>query len=63
MTTEDVHAEIGKVILGTKPGRITEGEILIYDATGMALQDTFAAIATYEQAISPNRGIWFEFYQ
>ena len=52
LTRETVHAEIGQVIAGLKPGRQTREEIIIYDATGTALQDTAAAALCYEKAVS-----------
>ena len=48
---EDVHAEIGEIIAGKKPGRETPDEIIVYDATGTALQDTAAAALCYEKAL------------
>jgi len=47
---EDVHAELGEVVAGKKPGRTLPQEITIFDSTGMALQDVAAAIAVYEAA-------------
>ena len=39
MTREDVHCELGEVIAGTRTGRTSNDEIIIFDSTGMALQD------------------------
>jgi alanine dehydrogenase len=52
MTRAQVHAELGEVIAGTKPGRTSENEIIIFDSTGMALQDVAAAAIVYERAIA-----------
>lgn len=46
----DVHAELGEIVAGRKEGRTGEDEIIIFDSTGMALQDAAAAIAVYEKA-------------
>ena len=52
----NVHAEIGEIIAGRKPGRTSPEEITIFDATGTALQDTAAAIVVYEKAAGkPNQ--------
>jgi len=51
MPKEQVHAELGEVIAGTKPGRVSQEEIIVFDSTGMALQDVIAAAAVYEKAI------------
>ncbi len=56
VTRSDVHAELGEVIAGVKPGRTAADEIIIFDSTGMALQDVIAAAAVYEKAISDGIG-------
>lgn len=56
MRVEDVHAELGDVIVGRKSGRQSQKEITIYDATGTALQDTACAAAIYAKAIDAGRG-------
>jgi alanine dehydrogenase len=53
----DVHAELGEVIAGNKPGRTSPDEIIIFDSTGTALQDVAAAAIVYERAISSGRGL------
>ena len=50
MTKQDVHAELGEVVAGRKPGRTSSNEIIIFDSTGMALQDVITASAVYEKA-------------
>jgi alanine dehydrogenase len=50
ITRADVHAEIGEVIAGKKPGRLSQDEIIIFDSTGTALQDAAAAALVYEKA-------------
>ena len=52
----DVHAELGEVVAGIKPGRASSKEIIIFDSTGMALQDVVSAAAVYEKAISTGTG-------
>ncbi len=53
---EQVHAELGEILAGRKPGRRHEEEIAIFDSTGMALQDVAAAAATYRLAAASGRG-------
>lgn len=50
MTAADVHAELGDIIAGLKPGRTAPDEIIVYDSTGTALQDVACAAAIYEKA-------------
>lgn len=50
MTAADVHAELGEIVAGRKPGRENDEEISVFDSTGTGLQDVAAAIAAYRQA-------------
>ena len=52
---EDIAGEIGEVILGTKPGRISDDEITIFDSTGIAHQDLLTA--TYTIKIAQEKGL------
>jgi alanine dehydrogenase len=51
MSAADVHAELGEVIAGRKPGRERADEIIVYDSTGTGLQDVAAAVAAYAKAL------------
>jgi alanine dehydrogenase len=57
----DVHAELGEVVAGKKQGRMSDSEIIIFDSTGMALQDAAAAVLVYEKAIKSRIGTLFNF--
>jgi len=59
MTRESVHAELGEIIAGKKPGRTSDEEITIFDSTGTALQDIAAAAAIYEKASAIGTGTQF----
>jgi alanine dehydrogenase len=61
ITRDDVHAELGEVVAGKKPGRISKDEITVFDSTGTALQDVAAAAVVYERAIKNGRGMQFRF--
>jgi len=50
MRPEEVSAELGEVIVGRKPGRKLPQDIVIFDSTGIAIQDVAAAAAIYELA-------------
>lgn len=56
MKEADVYAELAEVVAGTKPGRTSPDEIIIFDSTGMALQDVVAAATVYEKAMSKAAG-------
>jgi ectoine utilization protein EutC len=50
MTANQVHAELGEVLAGRKPGRDTAGEITVADLTGLGVQD--AAMANLMVALA-----------
>jgi alanine dehydrogenase len=56
MTREQVHAELGDVVIGRRPGRTRPDEVTIFDSSGTALQDVAAAVAVYEKARARHRG-------
>jgi alanine dehydrogenase len=56
MTRAQVHAELGDVVAGRRPGRTQRDEITIFDSSGTALEDVAAAIAVYEKARATGRG-------
>ena len=46
---------------GKKRGRESEDEVIIFDSTGMALQDVAAAAIVYDRAVAAGRGTAFDF--
>ena len=58
---DNVHAELGEVVAGRKPGRSSPEEIIIFDSTGMALQDVIVAAAVYEKAVTNGFGQVIDF--
>jgi len=52
-----VHAELGEILAGIKPGRRSADEIVVFDATGTAIQDVASAVAVYERAIDQGVGL------
>jgi alanine dehydrogenase len=57
VSRSDVHAELGEIVAGKKPGRESNHEIIIFDSTGMALQDVAAAAIVYERAQKQGAGV------
>ena len=47
-----VHAELGEVVAGAKPGRTTAAQITIADLTGVGFQDTAIASRAIDLVIS-----------
>jgi alanine dehydrogenase len=56
ITIAGIHAELGMIIAGKKSGRESDKEIIIFDSTGMALQDVAAASIVYEKALASGIG-------
>jgi ornithine cyclodeaminase/alanine dehydrogenase-like protein (mu-crystallin family) len=56
MSRTEVHAELGDVVSGRKPGRTSDDEITVFDSSGTALQDVAAAVTVYEKALARGRG-------
>jgi alanine dehydrogenase len=50
MGKEDVYAELSEIVAGHKTGRASDDEIIIFDSTGIAIEDAVAAVAVYEKA-------------
>jgi ornithine cyclodeaminase/alanine dehydrogenase-like protein (mu-crystallin family) len=57
MTRDDVHAELGEIVAGRKPGRTRDDEQYIFDSTGCGFQDTAAASIVYDRAVGQKRGM------
>ncbi len=61
LTRENVHAELGEIV-ARKKARISDEEIIIFDSTGMALQDVASAVVVYEKALKSNVGAKIKFF-
>ena len=48
ITETDVKAEIGEVLIGTKEGRTSPGEITLFKSLGIAAEDLYAAWHIYK---------------
>ncbi|MGZ8312099.1 MAG: ornithine cyclodeaminase family protein, partial [Allosphingosinicella sp.] len=47
---DEVHAELGELVSGARPGRTDGDAITLFDSTGTALQDVAAAALIFERA-------------
>ena len=61
MQKENVHAELAEVVACMKPGRISDSEIIVFDSTGVAIEDAAAAVIVFEKALTAGLGNHFEF--
>jgi ornithine cyclodeaminase/alanine dehydrogenase-like protein (mu-crystallin family) len=46
-----VHAELGEIVAGRRPGRESDDEVIVFDSTGVAIQDVAAAACAYQRAV------------
>ena len=60
-TVNDVHAELGEVVVGRKPGRSRSEELIVFDSTGTAIQDVATAVTIWQRAVARNVGTSFQF--
>jgi ornithine cyclodeaminase/alanine dehydrogenase len=51
-----IHAEIGEVLAGRKPGRSSAAEITLYKSVGIAIQDVATANLVYRKALEKGIG-------
>lgn len=56
ISENDIHAQLGEVMVGLKPGRTSEDEITIFDSTGLAIQDVASAHLVYQRALDKGLG-------
>jgi alanine dehydrogenase len=60
MRIENVYAELSEIVADCKRGRTSEDEIIIFDSTGVAIEDAIAAATVYEKARTAGMGSWFD---
>jgi ornithine cyclodeaminase/alanine dehydrogenase-like protein (mu-crystallin family) len=61
MRKEDVYAELCEIVAGQKIGRVNQDEIIVFDSTGVAIEDAVVAAAVYERALVNGLGTSFDF--
>ena len=52
MAPADVHAELAELVAGTKPGRTSAAQIILFDSTGVAVEDAASAFQVYHRALA-----------
>ncbi|MDP3879835.1 MAG: ornithine cyclodeaminase family protein [Dehalococcoidales bacterium] len=58
---DDIHATLGEIITGRKPGRKDERAITIFDSTGVAIEDIAVARFLYEKASQTGKYLSVDF--
>jgi ornithine cyclodeaminase/alanine dehydrogenase-like protein (mu-crystallin family) len=61
MQKESVHAELAEIVAGKKAGRTSEAETIVFDSTGVAIEDAAAATLVYDKALTAGLRNYFAF--
>jgi ornithine cyclodeaminase/alanine dehydrogenase-like protein (mu-crystallin family) len=56
LTPADVHADLGELVVGRKPGRNNAEETFVFDSTGVGVQDAASAAWVYRRAMAAHAG-------
>ncbi len=56
ISPEHIHAELGELLAGTRPGRSSQQQLTLYKSLGMAVQDLAAARLALQQALASGVG-------
>jgi alanine dehydrogenase len=60
LTEDDIHGEIGEIVVGARAGRGSDDGVTVFDSTGLAIQDVAAAHVVYEHADDNDNGYPFD---
>jgi len=60
ITEAAIHAELGEVLTGRKPGRSGDREITLFKSVGMAIEDLTTASFAYQQALAMGLGTYVQ---
>jgi N-[(2S)-2-amino-2-carboxyethyl]-L-glutamate dehydrogenase len=59
---DGLHAELGQIVVGERPGRESADEIVLLNPMGLAIEDVAAGQAVYELALERGAGTWLDLY-
>jgi alanine dehydrogenase len=54
---DHIRASLDQIVAGLAPGRLSDHEIIVFDSTGLAIEDVAAAALVYERAKTKGTGI------
>ena len=60
ITEDHIHANLGEVVAGLKPGRESDEEITLFKSVGLAVQDAATAAQVYDLARAAGVGVEIE---
>jgi len=61
ITPDNIVAEIGELVIGSKPGRTSPTEITLFKSLGLAIEDVVCAEYLLRKATAENVGTWVDF--
>lgn len=59
---EQLHAELGEVLSGRRSGRESDGEIIVLNPMGIAVEGIACAAQVYMRARRQQIGTWLDLY-
>ncbi len=57
VSEECIYAEIGEIVGGSKPGRVNDTEITLFETVGVAVEDVALASLVYQRALESGVGV------
>ncbi|WP_227375190.1 ornithine cyclodeaminase family protein [Haladaptatus halobius] len=60
LSDDDIHGDIGDIVVGELDGRTDDDGVTVFDSTGLAIQDVAAAHVVYEHANENDNGYPFD---
>ncbi len=58
---DHIHAELGEVVAGVKPGRTSPDDVTVFDSGGTAIETVAAAQLVYDKAVDAGLGSTIDF--
>jgi alanine dehydrogenase len=56
ITKDHIHAELGEIVTGKKPARVSDDQITLFKSNGLAIQDAATARLIYDRALQAGIG-------
>ena len=60
ITPDHIHAELGQIVMGARPGRTSDEQITLFDSVGLAIQDIATASHLLDAAEAQGIGLEIE---
>jgi ornithine cyclodeaminase/alanine dehydrogenase len=60
ITADHIYADLGEIVTGKKPARISDEQITLFKSNGLAIQDAATALLVYQKAMAAGLGVEVE---